>query len=168
MARQVPIVAILMIVQGALEGLAGALFLVAAFVVPPLLEEAARQQPAGLPMLPETFKQFAMAIYLALGAVALVAAPLRIVAGIRNLSYRGRGLGLTALFVGGLSMLTCYCAPTSLGLMIYGLIVYFNEETAWAFRLGEQGMSTEEVKKRLEERRRAVREIDQPDRWTDA
>jgi hypothetical protein len=164
MYKQVPVVAILMIVQGVLEILMGGLLVVIAAIITPLMEEAMRQQPGGpppgMPLMPGDFATLAMAIYLVMGIAALLAAPLRIIAGIRNLRYRGRGLGITALFVGGLSMATCYCAPTSLGVMIYGLIVYFNESTARAFELGEQGMTTRQIRDTLD-RRRPYRERDE-------
>jgi len=37
------------------------------------------------------------------------------------------------------SVITCYCAPTSMGMMIYGLIVIFHSDSARAFELAEKG-----------------------------
>jgi hypothetical protein len=150
MASQVTVIAILMIVQGVLELLAGLLFTGAAFFVPAMLE---KQQGGGQfpgPGLPANFKEIATIVYLVMGVCGLVAAGLHLVAGIRNLSYRGRTLGLVALFAGAISIGTCYCSLTTIGLLIYGAIVYFNEETARAFELGEQGLSVAEIRERLQ------------------
>ena len=169
MYNQVPIVAILMIVQGALEFLMGGFLVVMAIIVPPMMEDMMRRQPGGpppgMPFMPADFATFAMAIYLAMGVAGLLAAPLRIIAGIRNLLYRGRTLGITAMFVGLLSGLTCYCAPTSLGVLIYGLIVYFNQQTARAFEMGEQGMSGREIREALAHRRHRPELRDERDSW---
>jgi hypothetical protein len=53
------------------------------------------------------------------------------------------------LFFNILPMLTCYCLPTSLGLMIYGLIVMFQPDVAQAFALADDGMPAEEIRARL-------------------
>jgi hypothetical protein len=154
MANQVIVVAILMIVQGVLECLMGIFLAVMALVfVPSFLEMAERQQkgaPGGPPGMPPGFAELATGIYLVMGLAGLIAGIAHLVAGIRNVSYRGRVLGMVAMFLGLISIGTCYCAPTSLGVMIYGLIVYFNQETARAFELGEQGMSREEIRRTLD------------------
>jgi hypothetical protein len=72
---------------------------------------------------------------------------LNIVAGARSLRFRGRGLALTALFLNIIPMFTFYCAPTSLAVMIYGLIVFFNGEVAQAFRLAGEGVPAEEIRR---------------------
>jgi hypothetical protein len=169
MHTQVTVVAILMIVQGVLELLMGGFLVVMAIVIRPIMEDVLQRQPGGpppgMPLMPADMAKFAMVIYLAMGVAGLLAAPLRIIAGIRNLRYRGRGLGITAMFVGLLSGLTCYCGPTSLGVLIYGLIVYFNEQTARAFEMGERGMSAAEIKDRLAQRRRWPEQRDERDSW---
>jgi hypothetical protein len=152
MASHVPVIAILMIVQGVLEILMGLFLSVMAFVIPSMLAEMQRGGRGGGfagPGLPEGFQEMATVIYLGMGACGLVAGLLHTVAGIRNLSYRGRTLGLVALFGGILSVGTCYCSPTAIGVLIYGAIVYFNEQTARAFAMGEQGLSVAEIKERL-------------------
>src|SRR5205823_5880308 len=64
---------------------------------------------------------------------------LRIVAGLFNIRYRRRGLGIAALAVGLVTMMTAYCAPTAIGLAVYGLIVYLNEPVVLAFQMGDSG-----------------------------
>jgi hypothetical protein len=169
MYRQVPVIAILMLVQAALEILAGGIFLLAAAFVPEILDQAQKQGggPGGMPGMPFGIKEFARTLYIIFATAALLAAPLRVVAAIKNFRYRGRGLGIAALFVGGLSIGTCYCAPTSIGVMIYGLIVYFNGDTARAFQLGERGMSAEEVRNAMAHGKPWADEREDRDGWGD-
>jgi drug/metabolite transporter (DMT)-like permease len=79
-------------------------------------------------------------IYVVLGVVLLAVAGIRIFAGIRNLSFKGRTLGIIAVFCGLITSLTIYCAPTSIGLVIYGLIVYLDSNVAQTFRDREAGV----------------------------
>jgi hypothetical protein len=81
-----------------------------------------------------------------LSVPALVAGVLRIVAGVYNLRYRRRGLGMAALGVGLLTLVTGYCAPSAIALAIYGLIVYLNEPVAIAFSMGNSGRSLAEIR----------------------
>ena len=84
-------------------------------------------------------------IYLGLGAPILLAGVLRIFAGVQNFRFRGRTLGIISMIAGMASMLTCYCAPTGIGVLIYGLIVYMNPAVAAAFAMGQQGASGSEI-----------------------
>jgi hypothetical protein len=94
---------------------------------------------------PDAVLGMASAIYVVMGAPAVISGVLCIIAGIKNLKFRSRTLGMVALGSCAASVLTCYCLPTGIGLMVYGLIVYINDQTAKAFELGEQGMTTEQV-----------------------
>ncbi len=154
MVNQVTVVAILMIVQGAFEILLGLVLVVVALVIPPFFEEAVRQQqqfqggPNPRPDMPEGVLHFLAFVYLAMGVAGILPGTIRIIAGIRNLSYRGRTFGIVSHFLGLASIGTLYCSLTSIGLTIYGLIVYFNSEVERAFALGEQGLSAGEIKAR--------------------
>lgn len=130
----VPIIALLLIVQGLLELLFCALgfgFLGLTYAMPKRDADALR----GVGIL--------MA---AVSVPALIAAVLRIVAGAFNFRYRRRGLGIIALLVGLLTMITGYCAPTAIALAVYGLIVYFNEPVMMAFRMGDSGRPLSEIR----------------------
>jgi hypothetical protein len=81
-----------------------------------------------------------------LSVPAVIASVLRIVAGVYNLRYRRRGLGLAALGIGLLTLVTGYCAPTAIALAIYGLIVYVNEPVVLAFRMGASGRTPAEIR----------------------
>ena len=156
MTGQVQVVSILMIIQGVLECLTGILLWVASFLVPGMfhwmnliLEEQQKQQPPGepkMPGLPEEFVWILQAAYLAIGATAFLAGTLKIIAGIRGLQFRGRVFGIVALAAGCLAWPTCYCAPTGLGLMIYGLIVYCHADVGRAFAMAKEGKSPQEIR----------------------
>ena len=141
-ARQVPIVAILLMVQGGLEVLFGGFILVYGLImgaVAPAGGDNLGPPGAGLPLW------VFVAGFIVYGAVALFTGLLRLVAGWRNYFFRGRLLGLAALVGGMASLLTCYCFPTALALLIYGLIVYLNDQSAAAFELGKQGYRREQI-----------------------
>lgn len=80
-----------------------------------------------------------------LGALGL----LQVIAGIRNYGFRNRGLGITALACGLLSMFTFFCLPTSLALAIYGIIVYLDAGCKTPFDLRESGLTRAEVVAKL-------------------
>jgi hypothetical protein len=152
MVSHVPIVSILMIVNGSLASVLGiilALFGPAVVAMISADEERRFFFHAG----DKAFLTLMTVFYIVVGVMALVAGVLNIVAGARSLKFRGRGLALTALFCNILPLFTCYCAPTSLGLMIYGLIVFFNGDVAQAFRMAEEGMPVEEIRYRFSHRR---------------
>jgi hypothetical protein len=157
MARQIHIVAILLMVQGALECMMGILLGIAGLVFPSMftwMNEMGKQQPpppggGPAPEFPQEMAWLMFAIYLGLGVVTLLVGVLRILAGVQNVRYQGRTFGIVALFLGVVPFFTCYCAPTSLGLMIYGLIVYFSHDSAHAFEWRKQGKTPEEIWHRL-------------------
>jgi len=154
MVSQVTPVAILMIVQAALEIIMGFVLVGAALIVPAIFEEAARQQQAqgnanAFPGMPPGFEQFAGLLYSGMAACGFIAGVIRLMAGIRNVRFRGRTFGIFShFFCGFLSLGTCYCSLTGIGLLIYGLIVYFNYDVAYAFTLGERGIPSGEIKAR--------------------
>jgi hypothetical protein len=129
----VRIVAILLIVQGVFEmlfALFGICFALLTLFVPQ--EDFVNMRPLGI----------------ALGVIsvaALVCGGLRLAAGIANLRFRRRLLGITALGAGMLTMLTGYCAPTAIALAVYGLIVYLNDSVVAAFEMGDAGRTTTEI-----------------------
>ena len=142
MVRQVQIVAILMFVQAGLEAFMGLLFCGMApfmYFMFQQMEEFQRE--------PEmvTFTWGPTGYYIFAGVSCLTAAVIKTVAGIINLKYRGRVLGIVALISGFMSFPTFYCAPTAIALMIYGLIVYLNSHVALAFRMGKQGYTSRQI-----------------------
>jgi hypothetical protein len=145
MVKHVTVIAILMIVQGALETLMG-LGLVAMGGLFPVMMQMEMQDVDPPPeMPPEAMSWILLVVYGGLGVLTLIAAGLHIVAGIRNYSFRGRVLGMVALGGGMVTMFTCYCAPTAVALGVYGLVTYLNPEVAQAFALRESGKTREEI-----------------------
>lgn len=133
MVAQVKIVALLMIVHGTLVSLMGAVYVKdgLAICVSFWAPNAGLFAPSGRAAF--DLIDILFPIYGVIGLPVLAAGILNIVAGIRCLRLRGRTLAFVALFSNVVSMFTCYCLPTSVGLMIYGLIVLFHSEVAYAF-----------------------------------
>jgi hypothetical protein len=143
--QQVRIYAILSAVQAALEIPLG-LMLVCVGGMFPVMMQLDKNNPnrAGNGPPPEVLG-VVMAVYITIGVVLISIAVLRLVAAYRNFYFKGRVLGLVAMSVGLLSMLTCYCAPTSIAVLIYGLIVYQNPAVRAAFAWGEEGRTPAEI-----------------------
>ena len=140
LVKHVRVLAILMIIQGALECLLGLLVL---SVGPLAITGALPKDPSGPP--PVIIGVFAVG----LGLLLLASGGLLIFAGIKNRRYRSRTLGLVALGAGAVSIITIYCAPTAIGLLIYGLVVYLNGDVRRAFELGEQGATSDQILKTI-------------------
>jgi hypothetical protein len=129
MWRQIPWVAQGLTLQGALELFGG----VALFVVgtdsdtgPPTTTYQRWLLAAGPPLL------------LVCGAVKAFAA-------MRNRRFRGRRIGIVALWSAVPSAVAWFCAPSGLALLVYGSIVYRDRLSREAFALGESGKSPQEV-----------------------
>ena len=122
-----------MILQGSLEATLGL-----AFTALALFASTGR-----IPLSLEGAPAEAMAALVLAGPGLLAVGGLKIAAGIRNHSYRGKLLGIVALASGSLSVLTCACGPTAIALLIYGLRLQAHPRVQRAFRMGEQGFSPE-------------------------
>lgn len=145
LVRHVMPVAILMIVQGSLELLMALIFLGLTFAVPFMFPDggAAAGPPPGM------IRPIMMAVYGVMGAGGLVGGVLHVIAGVFGLRFRRRMLGVVALTVGIASITTVYCAPTAIGLAIYGLITYLNPAVVAAFGLGDAGVPAADVRARF-------------------
>ncbi|MDX1945677.1 MAG: hypothetical protein SFU86_09715 [Pirellulaceae bacterium] len=131
----VPVVAMLLIGVGLLEvTLAGFMLVFAGLAT----------------LVPPEAGEFPTAMVVFVGVLSLPAAVcgvLRVVAGVYNLRFRRRTLGMVALVAGLATVFTFYCAPTSIALGIYGLIVYLNDSVTEAFALGDQGKTQDEIRR---------------------
>lgn len=131
--RRIPTIAVLLIVQGALDLVFGlALAGVAVYIASGGTSLRADDFPAE--------SAIAVAVF---GPALLVVGVLKVVAGIRNYSYRGALLGTVALASCVVSMANCPLAALPLSLMIYGLRVYRHSDSERAFLMGRQGLSRE-------------------------
>ncbi len=148
MHRHIKIVAILLMVEGGLEALMGIFLCVMGPVMMAFMNAAPppTTSGAGAPPPPELFG----AIYITMGVATLLAGILKIVGGIRNVSFKSRTLGFVALGSSLLSFASCYCIPTAIALGVYGLIVYVNERSAQAFKMAETGMSPDQIVAQLD------------------
>lgn len=141
-ARSVPTVAKLMILHGALMFVAGVgLISMMAFIAPQIgqqienQQEMQRKQNPNAPRLSkEAMTTMLYAMYGAMSVCLFVIGSLNIFAGIRNHGYRNRILGVVSLVLNMGSVFFCWCLPFSIGLMIYGMIIFLSPEAERAFR----------------------------------
>ena len=144
--RQVRTFAILNAVQGMLEIPMG-LFTIGMSVLFPTLIRT-NQQPNADPAqvaADESTMWFLAGLYLAIGIPVLISGILRIVAGVQNYRFKGRTLSLVSIIVGMATLFSCYCAPTAMGLLVYGLILHLNPAVSAAFKLGRKGHSADQI-----------------------
>ena len=143
--RQVKPLCVCMIILGVMEILMGLFWIGLAIFVPMFV---VNQQGRG-PQIPAGQQEMIQTViglsYGGIGLVVSLVGAFRIYCGWRGLHFRSRRAGLISHFVGMLSFLTCYCLPTSIGICVWGCIVYFKPEVKNAFRLGEDGHSAAEI-----------------------
>jgi hypothetical protein len=143
------VIAILMIIQGTLSLLMGLFLLGSAFIFPALLAADVSRQRGPMPPAPgPTPDQLAwilLAAYGAMGLCGVIPGALQIYAGIQNLWLKGHTLGIVAISAGVITIGTCYCLPTSLGLLVYGLIIYLHMTTKMAFQLAKDGHTFDSI-----------------------
>ncbi len=148
--NQVPIIATLLLVQGALMFLMALIFAMNSVMFTQF--DMFAMQPPGAPQPdPETQQKIAEMSRMVFWAMGILGAAvgslgiLHIVAGILAFQYRGRRLTIVTLVLGLSGVLTCYCAPTSIGLLIYGLIIYMHPAVKQAFVMKESGLSNNDI-----------------------
>jgi len=144
MLAHVPVLAAFMIFQGALCVLGGfSCVLLAIFAAMMVMGEGGPEAPPDMDR--ETFSALMFAVYAGLGAVVGLPGLVTLWSGIQLLRFKGRVLGMLATFVGLISGLFCYCLPTGMALMIYGLIVLSNAEVRVAFEMRSEGRSFRQI-----------------------
>jgi len=137
--QQVRVYAILSAFQAALELPMGALLLFVGSIVPVMMTRETNDPP------PQEVVWGMMGYYLTEGCIVLLSAVLRLVAAYRNFYFKSRALGFLAMGLGLASMFACYCAPTTIAIFIYGLIVFRNPAVKVAFEMGAQGRTPAEI-----------------------
>jgi hypothetical protein len=133
MVGHVPLVAILLLTLGVIEGAFGlfcGLFALLALALP-------RDEIGNVEMI--------ALMYGAIAVTCAITGIVRIVAGLSNLGYRRRKLGIAAMAVGLAAAFTGLCAPTAIAVAVYGLIVYFNDSAIAAFEMGDRGRTRSEI-----------------------
>jgi hypothetical protein len=123
---QVPMLGVVMIVHGVLVGGLGLYLLVfGGFFA---------QSVASAPAAPQDpFAGFMVGAISFIGLLHMVPGVLQVWAGLRVRAYRSRGLGFVALGLGLVTVLGCYCSPTSIALLIWGAIVLVHEDVSARF-----------------------------------
>jgi hypothetical protein len=155
MVSQVKTVSILMLVQGVLACLMGLFY---AAMGPFMYYTMDQAKQAGGPPSPKEFEMIFFTVmplyYVGVGLLTLAAGILDMIAGVRCLNFHGRTFAIVALFSNIPCAFTCYCAPTAIGIMVYGLIVFLNEQVRHAFELVAAGEPVRSVVARFTRRSR--------------
>jgi hypothetical protein len=126
MVKHVQYVAILMVVEGALE-------LVPGTVLTALAVAVAFGSARGSELKDNVIPAELTFVIFFLGPALIAAGAFKVFAGLRNMKMQGRTLGLVALGSSLVAVPTCYCAPTALALAIYGFIVYTHADVQREF-----------------------------------
>ena len=153
MVSQVRVVSILMIVHGSLLSLVALLYaLFGPFMFAMVsLDKRPINNDAQTPLT------IMMVIMITAGLLGLTCGILNIIAGIRSLKFRGRTLALVALFSNIPGLVVIHCWYFTVGIAIYGLIVFFDKDVIRAFEMGEKGVSPEDILEEFRFRRRPRR-----------
>lgn len=117
-----------MIVQGCLELLMG-LFLIGMAGVFPAIMALEQGQARG----PEPPVWLLVGVYGVMGLGISIPGILRIFAGYKVYRFRQRLFAIITNCIGFLTVFTCYCAPTSIALGVYSLIVLLQPSVVQAF-----------------------------------
>lgn len=129
----VPIIAGLLVGLGVLEVAVAVVFVLFGLI--------------GLALPPESGAnpQMIFTIYVALAVMIGGCGVIRIAAGLANFRFRNRRLGIAALGIGLIAVFSGFCAPTSIAMAVYGLIVYLNDSVIAAFEMGNAGKTPGEI-----------------------
>ena len=136
--QQVRVSSSLQIMVGALELLAAAYLLVLAGVF--AVESMILNRQADFSNLIEyTAVSFG-------GFTIFIVAVLRIWSGIAGFKFKRRKMAIFASVLGTTSALTMLCSIFSIGMLIYGLIIYLNRDVRRAYEMAEQGMTPDQIR----------------------
>ena len=142
--QQVMVVSILQIVVGALELLVSAILAVYTGILG-AMSTGAIEMPEGEEEALFVFGIIS-AVMLFFGSAIFIAAVLRIWSGIAGFKFKRRKIALFASVLGMTSALTMYCSVFSIGMLIYGLIIYFDRNVKRAYEMAEQGMTPDQIR----------------------
>jgi hypothetical protein len=126
--KQVPVVGILTMVQGGLELLMGIFLIAMAFLMSVVM---INDRGPGRP--PDEVAWIVGGVYGLLGLGVFGLGSLRLYAGYCVFKFRRRILAIVTGCLGFATLITCYCAPTALGIGIYSLIVLLQPAVIAAF-----------------------------------
>ena len=142
--QQVMVVSILQIVVGALELLVSAILAVYTGILG-AMSTGAIEMPEGEEEALFVFGIIS-AVMLFFGSAIFIAAVLRIWSGIAGFKFKRRKMSIFASVLGTTSALTMLCSIFSIGMLIYGLIIYLNRDVRRAYEMAEQGMTPDQIR----------------------
>ena len=142
--QQVMVVSILQIVVGALELLVSAILAVYTGILG-AMSTGAIEMPEGEEEALFVFGIIS-AVMLFFGSAIFIAALLRIWSGIAGFKFKRRKMAIFASVLGITSALTTLCSIFSIGMLIYGLIIYLNRDVRRAYEMAEQGMTPDQIR----------------------
>ena len=135
--QQVRVSSSLQIMVGALELLAAAYLLVIVGVI--AVESVLNRQADFRILIEFTAVSFG-------GFTIFIVAVLRIWSGIAGFKFKRRKMAIFASVLGITSALTGLCSIFSIGMLIYGLIIYLNRDVRRAYEMAEQGMTPDQIR----------------------
>ena len=142
--QQVMVVSILQIVVGARELLVSAILAVYTGILG-AMSTGAIEMPEGEEEALFVFGIISV-VMLFFGSAIFIAAVLRIWSGIAGFKFKRRKMAIFASVLGMTSALTMYCSVFSIGMLIYGLIIYFDRNVKRAYEMAEQGMTPDQIR----------------------
>ena len=142
--QQVMVVSILQMVVGALELLVSAILAVYTGILG-AMSTGAIEMPEGEEEALFVFGIIS-AVMLFFGSAIFIAAVLRIWSGIAGFKFKRRKMSIFASVLGITSALTGVCSIFSIGMLIYGLIIYFDRNVKRAYEMAEQGMTPDQIR----------------------
>ena len=135
---QVPIVGLATVFQGALETLFSFYLLILFLMLP-------QMAPGGQATAPNFSMNSLISYFGILGAFLFLLGLARIIVGMYGIHYRKRELGLIVNFAGLLSIASCYCLPSALGVCVYCCIIYLNRDVVDAFHMRSHGETVADI-----------------------
>lgn len=124
---QVPMLGIVMIVHGILVGGLGLYLL----VFGGFFAQSVATAPTSSGEDP--LAGFMVGVIGVIGGLHMIPGVLQVWAGVRIRAYRSRGLALAGLGLGLVTVLGCYCSPTSIALLVWGAIVLLHGDVRGRF-----------------------------------
>ena len=124
--------------QGVLEGFVGGVFIAFAG----LAWYESRNMPDHLPRdFGPNESAIVMGVYGIGGSIAILAGLFRMFSAFKLMRYESRMMGFASLGVGTLTSVTVCCSITSIGLLVWGILVLINDPVRRAFELRTAGHS---------------------------
>jgi len=146
MVQRITVLAILTFVAAGFEVLMAVMLM----LMPLLFMAVDIRENGQRPVGQEQMMLYASIGYGVAGALILAIALLRIFAGMKLMKFEGKKLYLVSIFLGLLPAMTCYCAPTALGIFIFGLIVLLNAGVDRAFTMRRSGLPPQEIRRHFQ------------------